>query len=664
MSGKRSALVLDATGTTEKHLLRDVLASPEFARVGEYRRRVTLAEAVKAYVGKEKLEPSEVHAHSPQAGTRPLFPLCQNKGLTELELAALGYKETIVFRPAFLRGAERPERRAAESVFGYISGALSTVSSSMEIPTSNQLLIAPSELRKTPSQYSGPRIRDGKMPLTFIRAIAVMVARENVKALRAVPRSTLTSTIIDVRSKASSTGELRHQTIEGLSAPAGQKAIPSMLLYDERGLQLYDAVTTEAPEYYPFAAEEEILRRHSEDIARAMHVGPGSVVPGETVLELGAGLPDLGNCHYKPLLMRDEIVQLLIPYNVPTPSSALRKTSHILEALSALVPSSSSAPPITYYALDLEKRELERTLNDLSDSEVGRRVSGKIHLKGMHGTYDNGIEFVNEGGLRTTNLPGAGLDLERFHVRDGDALHDRELSPGTYSSVLSGSSSSGSHSPSRGTDATVFTPDIYQAPLHMMFLGSTLGNFERGDDAGFLRSFPLRPGSGDTLLIGLDHNNDKAEIELAYNDPGGHCREFILNGLKAAGSVLGDEKLFNREDWELANQYYEAEHRHESYCQCKRDHSIKLVADKPAQSFLKGETIRIAFSRKFSEKDTVKLFTDAQLRPIQRWTDSSGRYSLSLLERPPFMFPIQPTSSAIAGTEAHFRMQEVYPVVG
>ncbi|KAG8221102.1 hypothetical protein J3R82DRAFT_2623 [Butyriboletus roseoflavus] len=56
--------------------------------------------------------------------SHPVPPLDTNtahrsKGLTELGLARLGYADTIVFRPALLRGAERPERRIAESIFGY-----------------------------------------------------------------------------------------------------------------------------------------------------------------------------------------------------------------------------------------------------------------------------------------------------------------------------------------------------------------------------------------------------------------------------------------------------------------------------------------------------------------------------------------------------------------
>jgi hypothetical protein len=42
----------------------------------------------------------------------------------------------------------------------------------------------------------------------------------------------------------------------------------------------------------------------------------------------------------------------------------------------------------------------------------------------------------------------------------------------------------------------------------------------------------------------------------------------------------------------------------------------------------------------FSDKDAHSLFTEAELRPIQRWTDKNNRYSLWLLERPPFLCPL------------------------
>jgi L-histidine Nalpha-methyltransferase / hercynylcysteine S-oxide synthase len=99
--------------------------------------------------------------------------------------------------------------------------------------------------------------------------------------------------IVDIRGGQSSSGEditsLKQQIIDGLSQPAGQKTLPTMLLYDERGLRLYDKITTDAPEYYLFPAEEQILRDNADDIVRYMHVGNGTNFDHETIVELGAG---------------------------------------------------------------------------------------------------------------------------------------------------------------------------------------------------------------------------------------------------------------------------------------------------------------------------------------------------------------------------------------
>ena len=86
--------------------------------------------------------------------------------------------------------------------------------------------------------------------------------------------------------------DMSKEIVDGLSRPEGQKNLPTMLLYDERGLRLYDDITTAAPEYYLFGAEEEILKDHADEIVAAMHhnakPGEGNSTQ-EVVLELGAG---------------------------------------------------------------------------------------------------------------------------------------------------------------------------------------------------------------------------------------------------------------------------------------------------------------------------------------------------------------------------------------
>lgn len=208
----------------------------------------------------------------------------------------------------------------------------------------------------------------------------------------------------------------------------------------------------------------------------------------------------------------------------------MRKTSHLLRAFSHLVPEPKATAPITYYALDLEKRELERTLAELSASEVGSHLEGKVATKGMWGTYDGGLKFIEEGGLRRHDS----IISPQSEVLSNDL---REMSP------LSDEFNSGSSTSSAsGSDSEVITPastpdPVPTPPLHIVFLGSSLGNFPRGADANFLGSLPLRSGSADTLLLGLDHNGNEDEIKAAYNDAEGISKKFAMNGSSKTGLV-------------------------------------------------------------------------------------------------------------------------------
>ncbi|KAK7022115.1 DUF323 domain-containing protein [Favolaschia claudopus] len=399
--------------------------------------------------------------------------------------------------------------------------------------------------------------------------------------------------------------DMAAEVLEGLRKPSNDegfgKTLPTMLLYDERGLRLYDDITTHAPEYYLFGAEEEILKNKSDEIVAAMHQSTGGLSPNEVVLE------------------------------VP-----LRKTSHILLALSGLVKEAhAGAAPITYYALDLEERELERTLTEISQSDVGKALQGKVTTRGLCATYDQGLKFAESGALHARNT------AERLPRAPHSSPFKFEPLGDSSSSSMSGSSGSDSHSDAATSPPS--TPDDVQPPLHLLFLGSSLGNFSRSEGADFLKSLPLRPGSGDTMLIGLDHDNGKTSIEAAYNDPQGYTKNFIMNGLKVAGRALGDENLFDEENWEYVNNYDVDERRHEAFFQAKKSHAVVIPSTKETINFAQDEKIKIEQSLKFSETDAYSLFTESDLRPVQRWTDTSSRYSLWLLERPAFVFPLLPS---------------------
>lgn len=99
--------------------------------------------------------------------------------------------------------------------------------------------------------------------------------------------------IIDVRvNDKAQNGEqdIRREILAGLAQPTGQKTLPTLLLYNEAGLRIYDEITTDAEQYYLFGAEESILKTFGDDIVQAMHSASGGKLGGdEVVVELGAG---------------------------------------------------------------------------------------------------------------------------------------------------------------------------------------------------------------------------------------------------------------------------------------------------------------------------------------------------------------------------------------
>jgi L-histidine Nalpha-methyltransferase / hercynylcysteine S-oxide synthase len=59
--------------------------------------------------------------------------------------------------------------------------------------------------------------------------------------------------IVDVRKEAREDeyiNKVRAELVKGLTATAGCKTVPTVLLYDETGLKIYDKITTDATEYY------------------------------------------------------------------------------------------------------------------------------------------------------------------------------------------------------------------------------------------------------------------------------------------------------------------------------------------------------------------------------------------------------------------------------
>lgn len=121
------------------------------------------------------------------------------------------------------------------------------------------------------------------------------------------------------------------------------------------------------------------------------------------------------------------------------------------------LPSVASTLP-TYFALDLEKRELERTLSELTSSDVGAQISQRLEVKGLLATYDEGLKYIESGGLQEKN--------------NGPRWSGLQSRGTSRSSDDSNTNSSDDSDRKTGTSYTSpSTPEMTQPPLHILFLG-------------------------------------------------------------------------------------------------------------------------------------------------------------------------------------------------
>ncbi|PPQ90052.1 hypothetical protein CVT25_006292 [Psilocybe cyanescens] len=129
---KKWDVVFITLGTTKANA-GSAEAFEKIDREGTSASRYVLAAAKEARSSDSSTPQRLVYLSSGGANSSSPFLYPKSKGLTEEGLASLGYSDTIIFRPGFLAGTNRADHRVVETFFGKITGALSYVTSAVEI---------------------------------------------------------------------------------------------------------------------------------------------------------------------------------------------------------------------------------------------------------------------------------------------------------------------------------------------------------------------------------------------------------------------------------------------------------------------------------------------------------------------------------------------------
>lgn len=163
----------------------------------------------------------------------------------------------------------------------------------------------------------------------------------------------------------------------------------------------------------------------------------------------------------------------------------------------------------------------------------------------------------------------------------------------------------------------------------VLYIGSSIGNFEPMAASGLLRRLRSSLAPGDSLLLGTDMQKPAEILLRAYDDSAGVTADFNLNILAR----------INREfdaDFELANfahcvRWNHRDSRIEMHLRSRIRQSVRINILGLTVNFDPGETIHTENSYKFTPSMIEALASNAGLGIEQTWCDERNWFAVTLL---------------------------------
>lgn len=168
-----------------------------------------------------------------------------------------------------------------------------------------------------------------------------------------------------------------------------------------------------------------------------------------------------------------------------------------------------------------------------------------------------------------------------------------------------------------------------RTPLLLLFLGSTIGNFDRPEGERFLTGVRAALEPGDALLLGTDLVKPVSDLLAAYDDALGVTAAFNLNLLVHLNRELGADfdptRFAHRVRWD------ERERRIEMHLLSQRAQTVSIDALGMEVSFRALESIWTESSHKFSVEEPRTIAARTGFTCAGQWLDEEWPFAESLL---------------------------------
>lgn len=166
--------------------------------------------------------------------------------------------------------------------------------------------------------------------------------------------------------------------------------------------------------------------------------------------------------------------------------------------------------------------------------------------------------------------------------------------------------------------------------LLLLFLGSTIGNFEREAGDRFLQEVRALLRKGDFLLLATDLLKPVSQLVLAYDDPIGATAGFNLNLLARINRELGGN--FDLSKFRHEARFNEEKSRIEMHLVALADHVVQIPGAGITVPFRKDETIWTESSHKYSLQEVQWMAAKTGFHCTAQWVDQEWPFAQSLFE--------------------------------
>jgi L-histidine N-alpha-methyltransferase len=165
--------------------------------------------------------------------------------------------------------------------------------------------------------------------------------------------------------------------------------------------------------------------------------------------------------------------------------------------------------------------------------------------------------------------------------------------------------------------------------LLVLFLGSTIGNFDRDAGEEFLREMREILQPGDALLLGTDLEKSIEPQLLAYDDPAGVTAAFNLNLLARINRELGAD--FDLSCFRHQARWNRVERRIEMHLRSTGRQTVHVPAASLRFMLDEDETIWTESSHKYQAAEIPEMAERTGFRCDGQWIDREWPFAQNLL---------------------------------